>query len=205
MIKRTGFIFVAYFYLHFSFGQQQEVTVQSDSVEVVTPEIKMEAVRQITWNTDPLSPAKAAFYSAILPGLGQIYNKRYWKLPLVYGAIGTGVYFYIANSNQYDRYQTAYKRRLAGYTDDEFYGNRADGQPRLSTDGLRRAQQFYRRNKELSLLITVGLYALNIIDANVDAHLKQFNVDENISFEPYIQTNEINAQPQYGMTVQIRF
>lgn len=115
------------------------------------------------------------------------------------------MYFYIRNTKEFDRYQSAYKRRLAGYTDDEFYGNRGDGQPRLSTDGLRRAQQFYRRNQELSLLITVGLYALNIIEANVDAHLKQFNVDENLSLEPFIQSNEINAKPQFGITLSYKF
>lgn len=176
-----------------------------DTLQVKAVENNASKVKQITWNTDPLSPAKAAFYSAILPGLGQIYNKSYWKVPLVYGAIGTGVYFYIRNTKEFDRYQSAYKRRLAGYTDDEFYGNRGDGQPRLSTDGLRRAQQFYRRNQELSLLITVGLYALNIIEANVDAHLKQFNVDENLSLEPFIQSNEINAKPQFGITLSYKF
>lgn len=176
----------------------------SDTLKISTVEDKKE-VRQVTWNTDPLSPARAAFYAAILPGLGQAYNKSYWKMPIVYVAIGTPIYFYIANTREFNRYQAAYKRRAAGFTDDEFYGNRSDGQPRLSTDGLRRAQQFYRRNQELSLLITIGLYALNIVDANVDAHLKQFNVDEKLSFEPFIEINEFTAQPQFGLSVQVRF
>ena len=72
---------------------------------------------------DPLSPSRAAFYSAILPGLGQAYNKKYWKIPIVWGAIGTGVYFYVRNDKQFDRFRDAYKRRLAGFTDDEFYGD----------------------------------------------------------------------------------
>ena len=69
---------------------------------------------------DPLSPSKAAFYSALVPGLGQVYNKRYWKVPIVYGAIGSGIYFYDWNKKEYDRYRGIYKRRLAGFTDDEF-------------------------------------------------------------------------------------
>src|SRR5690606_41343685 len=70
---------------------------------------------------DALAPSKAAFYSAILPGLGQIYNKRYWKLPVVYGALGAGGYFYVDNNNNYNRYRTAYKSRLEGFVNEECY------------------------------------------------------------------------------------
>jgi len=62
-------------------------------------------------NIDPLTPAKAAFYSAVLPGLGQAYNKKYWKIPLVYGAIGTSLYFYITSNAKYQDYRGAYKQR----------------------------------------------------------------------------------------------
>lgn len=177
--------------------EEEVVATPPDSVQVAVMQNNM---KKVSWNTDPLSPAKAAFYSAVLPGLGQIYNKSYWKVPLVYIAIGTPVYFYIQNSKEYDRYLSAYKRRQQGYTDDEFYGNRSDGQPRLSIDGLRRGIQFYRRNKELSILIGIGLYTLNIIEANVDAHLKQFNVDERLSVSPFIHTDFI-SQPQFGLAV----
>ncbi|MFK8281706.1 DUF5683 domain-containing protein [Capnocytophaga cynodegmi] len=202
MSKSIVFIFIMWLGLYVSYAQSAGL---QDTIQAKAVKSELKTIQQPTWNTDPLSPAKAAFYSAILPGLGQIYNKSYWKVPLVYGAIGTGIYFYIRNTKEFNRYQTAYKRRMAGHTDDEFYGNRSDGQPRLSTDGLRRAQQFYRRNQELSLLITAGLYALNIIEANVDAHLKQFNVDERLSFEPFFQSNEINAKPMFGITMQYRF
>jgi len=147
---------------------------------------------------DPLRPSKAAFYSAILPGLGQAYNKKYWKIPLVWGAIGTGVYFYVRNDKQFDRYRDAYKRRLAGFKDDEFYDV-------VTTDGLIRAQEQFRRNKELSLLVTIGLYALNIIDANVDAHLLQFNVDENLSLSPHYQYNQMENTSDLGLTLNFKF
>jgi len=152
---------------------------------------------------DPLRPSKAAFYSAILPGAGQFYNKKYWKIPIVWGAIGTGVYFYIRNDKQYDRYRDAYKRRLAGFTDDEF--SDANGNPLISNDGLIRAQQQFRRNKEVSLLVTIGLYALNIIDANVDAHLLQFNVDENLSLSPHYQYNQMENSGDLGLTLNFKF
>ncbi|RED47547.1 DUF5683 domain-containing protein [Seonamhaeicola aphaedonensis] len=157
---------------------------------------------------NPLSPAKAAFYSAILPGLGQAYNKKYWKIPLVYGALGTGIYFYSTNNKEYNRYRDAYKRRLAGFTDDEFYfdsnGNQLSS-PRVTTQGLERGQKFYRRNKEISLLVTLGLYALNIIDANVDAHLLQYNVDENLSLAPHYRFNEFDAKSNVGLTLNLKF
>ena len=179
---------------------EEVVEVPSDSMQVA---VMQDNIKKVPWNTDPLSPAKAAFYSAVIPGLGQIYNKSYWKVPLVYIAIGTPIYFYVQNSKEYDRYLSAYKRRQQGFTDDEFYDNRSDGQPRLSTDGLRRGIQFYRRNKELSILIGVALYTLNIIEANVDAHLKQFNVDERLTLEPFIH-NDFLTQPQFGLTLTYR-
>tara|TARA_Y100000385_G_scaffold106232_1_gene110114 strand:+ start:2056 stop:2640 length:585 start_codon:yes stop_codon:yes gene_type:complete len=152
---------------------------------------------------DPLRPAKAAFYSAILPGLGQAYNKKYWKIPIVYAAIGTGLYFYIDNNNIYKRYRNAYKRRLAGFTDDEFYGT---GEiPFLSDDALIRAQRTLKRNKELSLLVTVGLYVLNIIEANVNAHLLQYNLDDNLALKPHIDFNNPNYTAQMGLTLNINF
>jgi hypothetical protein len=158
---------------------------------------------------DPLSPSKAAFYSAILPGLGQAYNKKYWKIPLVYAALGTGIYFYIDNNNQYNRYRDAFKSRLAGFDTDEFWGKDIDGNPlstpNISDDGLIRAQRTLNRNKELSLLITVGIYILNIIDANVDAHLLQFNVDDNLALKPHFNFNEFDATTNLGLTLDFKF
>lgn len=152
---------------------------------------------------DPLTPAKAAFYSAILPGLGQAYNKKYWKIPIVYAALGTGIYFYIDNNKEYKRYRGAYKRRLAGFTDDEFYGDGTT--PIISNDGLIRAQKTLRRNKEISLLVTIGIYALNIIDANVDAHLLQYNIDDNLALKPHFNFNELDATTNLGLTLGFKF
>jgi hypothetical protein len=158
---------------------------------------------------DPLSPSKAAFYSAILPGLGQAYNKKYWKIPIVYAALGTGVYFYIDNNNEYKRYRDAYKSRLAGFATDEFWGTDSDGNPllspQISNDGLIRAQRTLRRNKEISLLVTIGLYALNIIDANVDAHLLQYNIDDNLALKPHFNINELDASTNLGLTLGFKF
>ena len=170
--------------------------------------VVVDSIIEIKNSYNPLSPAKAAFYSAVLPGLGQAYNKRYWKIPLVYGGLATGIYFYSTNNKEYNRYRDAYKSRLAGFTTDEFYYD-TDGTklttPRVSTSSLELGQDFYRKNKELSLLVTIGIYALNIIDANVDAHLMQFNVDENLSLAPHFRINEIDATSNLGLTLNFKF
>lgn len=150
-----------------------------------------------TYIYDPLRPSKAAFYSAVLPGLGQAYNKKYWKIPIVYGAIGTSMYFYLDNNKKYNSYRDAYKRRLAGFEDDQYQY--------LDDDRLIRAQRFYQRNRDLSLLVTVAFYVLNIVDANVDAHLIQFNVNDKLSFMPDLQQNDFNSKPNLGLTLNYKF
>ncbi len=176
--------------------------------EELSEAIVVDSIAEIREPINPLSPAKAAFYSAVLPGLGQAYNKKYWKIPIVYVALGTGIYFYVTNNTEYNRYRDAYKSRLAGFTNDEFYLDSQGNQlttPRITTDGLERAQKLFRRNKELSLLITIGIYALNIIDANVDAHLLQYNVDENLSLAPHYKFNEFDAKSNVGLTLNFKF
>ena len=198
-------LFIALGFLQFTWSQTETDSLISTKNEKVILIRDTIVSRQI----DPLAPSKAAFYSAILPGLGQAYNKKYWKIPIVYAAIGTGVYLYINNTDQLNRYRDAYKSRLAGFNTDEFWGTDANGiplaAPRIENDGLIRAQQTFRRNQELSLLVTIGLYALNIIDANVDAHLMQFNVDENLAVKPHYKYNQMDNTTDLGLTVNFKF
>lgn len=191
---------------------KQPEEIQADSLQEALAEdgVQFEKVEKVPVN--PLAPSKAAFYSAVLPGLGQIYNKSYWKVPIVWGAIGTGVYVYLYNDDLYDRFRTAFKRRRAGFTDDEFYDlNKNDDfvptSPDLSDEALQNAQERYQRDRDLALLITIALYALNIIDANVDAHLKQYNVNEDLSlkFQPYLEPHPISNEINYGLGLAIRF
>ena len=183
---------------------------QDDDVKLIKKEgLVIETNAKVKDSIDPLAPAKAAFYSAILPGLGQAYNKKFWKIPIVYAALGTGIYFYVDNTNKYNRYRDAYKRRLAGFDDDEFWGVDSNGDAlssaQISKDALIRAQETLRRDKELSLLITAGIYVLNIIDANVDAHLLQFNIDDNLAFKPHFKFNELDATTNLGLTLNFNF
>ncbi len=147
---------------------------------------------------NPLAPAKAAFYSALVPGLGQVYNKKYWKVPLVYGAMGTSLYFYLDSQKKYNEVRDAYKRRISGYPNDDNFQF-------LDNTRLLSAQKFYQRNRDISLLITAAFYILNIVDANVDAHLKQFNVDDNLSLKPDFKFDEQNAKPRFGLSLNYSF
>lgn len=146
---------------------------------------------------DPLTPAKAAFYSAVLPGLGQAYNKKYWKIPLVYGAIGTSLYFYLDSNKKYHQFRDEYKRRLEGHTGEEF--------SYLDNSRLIAGQKFYQRNRDLSSLFIVGFYVLNIIDANVDAALMQFNVDDRLSVKPTLYQNNLNYKTNVGLSLNYNF
>jgi len=151
------------------------------------------------YEADPLRPSRAAFYSAVLPGLGQIYNKRYWKVPLVYGGLGASIYFYDFNQKNYKRYRNAYKRRMAGYTDDEFQGVISDDNRLI--DG----QNFYKQNRDRSMLFIVGVYLLNVLDANIDAHLKQYNVNDNLSIKPTFDHSTLTNEMQWGIALSLDF
>ncbi|SHJ40156.1 DUF5683 domain-containing protein [Pseudozobellia thermophila] len=196
------------------FAQAQKETIKKAEVDSLQTELKKEGIVVVDTlkskkkEINPLAPSKAAFYSAVFPGLGQIYNKRYWKVPIVYGAIGAAIYGYTWNDKQYDRVRTAFKRRQAGFTDDEFYDPNGTGNgPLIDSEDLQNEQERFQTDRDLLLLVSIALYALNIVDANVDAHLKQFNVDDDLSFdmEPYIQVDPVSNTPHYGMAMIIKF
>lgn len=187
-----------------SLRQKKTDAVQTDLKKkgVVVEDVVLKTPEE----TNPLAPSKAAFFSAVLPGLGQIYNKRYWKVPIVYAAIGSGYLVYDFNNRQYNLARDAFKRRQAGFTDDMFFGSDPNN-PLLSDTALEDRQERFQRDRDLALLVTIALYALNIIDANVDAHLKQYNVDDNLSmdFQPYLDVNPVTSNPYYGMALTIKF
>ncbi|WP_456424159.1 DUF5683 domain-containing protein [Lutibacter sp.] len=151
---------------------------------------------------NPLSPSKAAFYSAIFPGLGQAYNKKYWKIPIVYAALGTGIYFYSENNTNYNRARTAFKLMKDGKPH-EFDG--LNGNILLSEEALITAQKGYKKDRDLSLLVTVALYALQVIEASTNAHLLQHNVDDNLTISPKLIKNSINQRTIVGAQINFNF
>jgi hypothetical protein len=126
----------------------------------------------------PHSPRKAALYSAAFPGLGQAYNREYWKMPLVYAAIGTCTYFFIDNMNTYKRYRDAYRLRVDGNPDtidkDPLTMNGDDLSVKLGRDQ-------WRQYVDYSVLFFILAYGLNIVDATVFAHLRNFDMSDDLS------------------------
>ena len=206
--------FILFFLFHFIVFGQVETEIPSKGSDSIKTDLRKRGIVMTDGviekkEINPLAPAKAAFLSAILPGMGQVYNKRYWKVPLVWGAMGATIYGYSFNNTEYRRVRRAFKRRQAGFTDDEFYdlnGNPDDG-PDFSTSALQDAQERFQRDRDLMLLLTIGAYALNIIDANVDAHLKQYNVDDQLGLDvkPFLDFNQITSQPYYGFAMEVKF
>jgi hypothetical protein len=200
-----------------NFSQEEQETTPATKIDSIQNTVTEQvvviedtlAIKTKIFN--PLAPSKAAFYSAILPGMGQIYNRSYWKVPIVWGAIGGSIYMYTWNNDNYKSFRTAFKRRQAGFTDDQYYDingdNEAGAEPDLDTDDLEYQQERFQSDRDLWLVAAIGLYALNIVDANVDAHLKQFNIDDDLSidFEPFLDFNQITNTPNYGMALTIKF
>ncbi|MEI6866625.1 DUF5683 domain-containing protein [Flavicella sp.] len=191
LIKYT---YTCIFLLLLCFGS---VKSQTTSIPQLTSEdvIKTEGY-------DPLTPSRAAFYSAIVPGLGQVYNNQYWKLPFVYGAMATSMYYFTINNSEYKRYRTAYKLREAGFQDEFTYD---DGTSVISREGLVSAQKVYKQNRETSLILFLGFYVLQIVDASVSAHLLQFNIDDNITLNPQIYTEPNTKTSFVGLTFNYKF
>jgi len=124
------------------------------------------------------SPKKAMIMSAIIPGLGQAYNKKYWKIPIIYAGAAVVTYFAIVNGDSLRNYTTAYKLRTDGdSTTIDAYATK------YKTEDLLTIKNYYRRNFELSFIAGFAIYALNIIDATVDAHLFNFDINDNLTMK----------------------
>lgn len=131
------------------------------------------------------NPGKALLMSAILPGAGQVYNRKYWKVPIIYAGFAACGYFINFNNSRYQQYRKAYILRADGdTTTTDKYVNL------YSEANLLELKTYYRRNRDLTIIITTAVYVLNLLDAYVDAHLFNFNVNDNLSLQ---------ALPDFGL------
>lgn len=175
-------------------GTGDTLVVPTTSIPVLsdTTQLNDTVIRNSTNGKDTVvkkrvhSPRKATIRSAILPGLGQIYNRKYWKVPIVYAAIGIPVYLFFDNKKWYDR-----SRYALSIVSNDRYTN-ADSMalvhPQLLTlvnlklqGSLINYRNEFRRNMDYSVLITLLMWGLNVVDATVDGHLVGFNVSDDLS------------------------
>lgn len=151
------------------------------------------------------SPKKAAIRSAILPGLGQIYNKKYWKLPIIYGALGVSGAVFMHNLTWYKRTRFAYKTLVN--EDTQNYNN---VHPQLMVfinrndqSALQTYRDEFRRYIDYSVVAFLLLWGLNVVDATVDAHLKTFDVSPDLSFRMRFGYSELAGT--HGMSFVLSF
>lgn len=145
-------------------------------------------------------PHIATLYSAVLPGLGQIYNNSPWKIPIIYGGFVLWGYIINYNNNAYVEARAALFAELDG-------DSRTEPMPPLnaeSRDALERRTDVFRRNRDLAIIATIGWYLLNVVEAHVDAHLSEFTISEDLSFN--LQPNLGNYMAgNYGVSLIINF
>jgi hypothetical protein len=140
---------------------------------------------------------KAGLYSALIPGMGQIYNRQYWKASIIYVGLGVATYFIIKNNNDYNRYRKAYVSRLSNNPNstDEFKGI-------LSTEAIKQYQDDSKKYLDMTVLFTVIGYAGQVMEAIAAAHLHNFDVSKDVSLHisPIVTPNQT-----IGMSLVMNF
>ncbi|MFV0365385.1 MAG: DUF5683 domain-containing protein [Mangrovibacterium sp.] len=197
----------------FSAYAQQEVKSDSISSSPAVFSSDSTAIQQ-SLKEEKHSAHLATVYSAILPGLGQIYNKKWWKVPILYGGFATLGYFINYNNNYYVKYKQAYSDII----DDDpmtnsFMNLDIEGHWDWSNSNqvtqfgnrLNKAQESARRNRDMLIICTVGVYALQIIDAAVDAHFFDFDISDDLSLQWGIVPVQHSSKYYPGVGVQIQF
>lgn len=146
------------------------------------------------------SPKKAALMSTFIPGLGQLYNKKYWKVPIIYVGLVGLAYEINTNQTKYDKYLTAYRYRIDGDP-----STIADSD--YSDENLNLLQQYYKRYRNLSVIGATVLYIMNIVDASVDAHMFTFDVSDDLSFNihPTLINTAYENHFTTGLSLNIKF
>jgi len=149
----------------------------------------------------PRNPKKAMLL-ALVPGLGQIYNHKYWKLPIVYSGFAVIGYFAVTNRNYYETFKNVYDCKVSNPKCDNVLAKKYDKAT------LKMIRDYYRRNMQLSFIIGGAWYLLQMVDANVDAHLSHWNISNNLSLDvtPVFQPFDLPYAPAYkGVSLRFKF
>jgi len=150
-------------------------------------------------------PEKAVWYALVCPGLGQIYNRSYWKVPILYGGIATLSYLITWNSRMYNDYRNAYHDIMDNdpltNSFEPIFHNLPNADWAWKQNTLKRRRDFYRRNRDLSIFGMAALYVVSVVDAFVDAQLYNFSVSDDLSFQVEPVINNFFLQDDPGSTM----
>ena len=189
-------IYLLFLFPVLTIAQQEDENENTQATEIVAVDgSNIEFIDYLTVK----NPMKASLYSAILPGAGQIYNGKWWKAPIVWGLLGTGIGFVIYYNNQYHEFRGYYLKKLYGYD---------LGTPALnnmSKEQLANIQDDRKRTRDYAIALTALGYLLNIVDATVDAHLFGIKKDPDLSFQPIILQNQQTFEPVMGFGFVYKF
>lgn len=189
MIRNRISIFCCFILLFSArcFAQENELIVvpKKDSTPVVT---KKATYNKYDSATKAHPPKSAALRSAILPGWGQAYNKKYWKIPIVYTALGITGYIFLDNIKTYKEYKFAYAARIKAQQpppaqDSTDYYKLKEIYKLISPESIQAARNRFRQYVDYSALFFIVFWGLNVVDATVDAHLKSFDVSPDLSLQ----------------------
>lgn len=172
-------------------------------------QVKMDTTHVDSVRVPRHSAKTASLLSLALPGLGQVYNRKYWKVPIIYAGLATTIYYAITFNSEFQKYKTAYIASANGDSM-EIRQNELVQIYRNDTRALNENMDYYRRYRDLNILITAGIYALNIVDAAVDAHLFYFDVSDNLSLRIQPATIPLGpysrgAMPATGLSLTLYF
>ena len=164
----------------------------------------------VNYATNEVSQVKkATTLSTIFPGAGQIYNKSYWRVPIVIGGLASTIYTIDWNNRGYQRFKTAYSLKVDYEKNPSKYPNGAPDEFRgaYTSSFLKNLKDSYRRNRDLCIILTAGVYLLNILDAHVDAHLQDYDISDDLTMnlEPYFDCTTIGSKPVYGVNMSLKF
>ena len=191
---KKNFIIVFLFFFIFQLKAQKKdsLSLEVDSVQ------KAKAIKKENYS----EPRRASILSALLPGLGQAYNKKYWKIPVIYAGIGGLGYLFAFNNKEYNFYR---KNLIADNDSDPATNN----ETRYSSEQLQTLKNQYKKSRDLAAIGISLIYLLNIIDANVDAHLKTFDVSDDLSIhiDPWqsVYMNQNSYKVASGLSLKINF
>ncbi len=175
------------------------VDAQSPQPDSTKKEIAIHDSSKVKVHKHP--PSRAMLMSLCIPGLGQAYNKKYWKIPIIYAAMGTTIHFFSYNNNIYQHYKQAYINKV------DSLPSTIDEYPKYPASWLQEQEKTYRKYRDLNVILTALFYTFNVIDAYVDAHFHHFDISDNLSLQvfPSMNFSAATRKPSAGLTLCLTF